>query len=180
MKLNVKHFIEKKKTTVDDIDLEFLQRPMKCSTPTPSVDNSTILAGHLDISITDIASTMDDKEEIGLADMPDLDNDDDIFTPYISAIKRKSSTTKPVPKLSEVETSSDKNTYCSDWIVKNDGVSTNNADAPPSLYDPSVALSDSLMNITSVSRNIPKSPQKGKKNTLATTSLKKYANTVFM
>ena len=42
-----------KHMTVADIDFEALQTPICCSTPTPSISGSTIVAGHLDVSIID-------------------------------------------------------------------------------------------------------------------------------
>ena len=89
-------------------------------------------------------------------------------------------------KYSAIETyqrseNSDKHKYCNDWIERNEGVSANSMDAPPSLYEPSVALSDSLMNITSISQNAcPNDPKKGNKKNSATASLNKYENTSFM
>ena len=77
-------------------------------------------------------------------------------------------------------------TYCKDWMQKEEGVSTTNSDDPPSLYAPSVALSDSLLNETSVSCNhalvtvsvpkITKMSQKGRGIQIT----KDYSNTVFM
>ena len=51
--------------TVDDIDVESLRQPMRCSTPTPSNAPSTILASHLDFTLENdcIDSTIDTKED---------------------------------------------------------------------------------------------------------------------
>ena len=49
---------------IEDIDFEALQRPMRASTPAPSInDTSTIVAGHLDFSIGDLESTVCKQEE---------------------------------------------------------------------------------------------------------------------
>ena len=49
LKFNLQHFTTKN-MQVEDIDVNFLEKPIRCSTPTPSIDG-TILVGHLDCSI---------------------------------------------------------------------------------------------------------------------------------
>ena len=46
-----------------------------------------------------------------------------------------------------------KKKYCSEWMKKEEGISHTNSDMPPSLYEPSVDLSQSLLDVTSMSRN---------------------------
>ena len=105
---------------------------------------------------------------------------DEILDEYLLKMKEKST-----PWLGENVTAGHKENYCSDWITKNSGVSTTNNHSPPSLYEPSVALSNSLLNVTSVSRNAsPENVQNRTKNSTPTgrgiIDSKKYENTVFM
>ena len=166
---------------ISDIDGMEL-RPIRSSTPTPSIGTSTILAGNIDVSLDghDLDTSL---EQMTTADdnFEDLENDE-LFKPYMEAALRRSNMKATARKNRDTPIlGSSKNNYCSDWIEKNEGVCTNNLDAPPSLYEPSVALSDSLLNVTSVSRNVtPQAETKGKTLPKATTSLEKYKNTVFM
>ena len=176
LKINKKYFAEKN-MKIDDIDIDVLEQPIRSSTPTPSIGSSTILAGNIDVSLNDVEETLDDDE------ITDLEKDD-LFRLYIVASKRNSLRRKEhvVPDPSATTTGSlSKTTYCSDWMKKNDGVSTNNIDAPPSLYEPSVTLSDTLLNLTSISCNAsPAVPKTGKDLNAATASLNKHKDTVFM
>ena len=68
-------------------------------------------------------------------------------------------------------------------MMEHKGVSTNNTDKPPSLYEPSVNFSNSLLEVTSISRNIPalktQNPIQKDKGRGITTFLD-YKNTKFM
>ena len=169
-----------KHMTIADINFEALQTPICCSTPTPSISGSTIVAGHFNVSIIDdIGDELPNYDDIEENDNGKTDCDE-ILDEYLSKMNKKST-----PWLGENVMAGHKENYCSDWITKNSGVSTNNTDAPPLLYEPSVVLSDSLLNVTSVSRNAsPEKVQKGTKNSTPTgrgiIDSKKYENTVFM
>ena len=71
MKRKRKYF-KHKSLTVDDIDVSSLEQPMRCSTPTPSLGGTTILAGHLDCTIDfdDLNCMLDsiEQEEIDAHD----------------------------------------------------------------------------------------------------------------
>ena len=192
IKVEKEHFI-KKKMKIDDIDIEYLARPVRSSTPTPINDGSTIMAGHLDFTIDadDLDSTVCEQ----VPDENESHNDsDDIFQPYLKKIRKKTvnSTTKDKctdesyadnhhqrPVTTEM---SKKLTLCSAWMAKEDGVSTNNTDEPPSIYEPSLALSDSLLDVTSVSRNPPQTKNiLKKKDTVGRgINFESYKNTSFM
>ena len=186
LKVNKKHFKEKNMTVDDNFD--YLQTPMRCSTPTPSVCGSTIMAGHLDFSmIDDLEDTiLPANEEVDREINDDDDNDDnenesavdDAFMMQFINV----GTHKPKPADKGMKNEESKDKYCKDWIYKSDGVSTNNSDAPPSLYAQSVAMSDSLMDITSVSRNVyPTIERKYEQGRgITNTNTKDYSNTVFM
>ena len=191
LKIHSKHFKEKS-VTVDDIDLDSLKRPMRSSTPTPSICESTIVAGHLDLSNQEQAEvetttevnegSSDNSKEI--FDPRREKELDDIFDDYSTKCKgqmvqrKRKNYKKRDPDTANVQ---QKNNYCKTWMQKQDGISTNNWDAPPSLYASSVALSDSLLNITSVSRNVSPNitPGKDTKQGRGITG-KDYSNTVFM
>ena len=97
-----------------------------------------------------------------------ISSNDEIFKPYQDRIKRKSflAPTRKQAKEDGKQNQMDKkkentvnavqkNMYCTDWMSKQHGISMTNCDAPPSLYAPSVALSDSLSDVTSVLCNAP-------------------------
>ena len=172
LKMNDSYFT-KKKMVIDEIDVESL-KPIRCSTPTPSVDGSTILAGHLDYSIDgneDTNSTSENKTDE--SDNDDYDTDDGLKPVLekmnIQSNKKKQNTT---PK---------KSTYCNEWMKREEGVSTENSDPPPSLYNSTISFSDSLLDVTSVSRNMnaQKNAQSVPKSGRGI-DVEKYKNTVFM
>ena len=185
LKVNLKHFSDKC-MKIDDIDVEAIGRPMRSSTPTPSISGSTILAGHLDYSLDafdDLDSTLHTQEKSADSDENDSERDE-FFNQYLPPSQRKQLAAKPKAVIKETASDHDskttipnKNNYCEDWMKKEQGVSTTNSNAPPSLYNASIALSDSLLDITSVSRNDPN---------LATTkgrgfkTSKDYSNVNFM
>ena len=78
LKFNKKHFIQKR-TTVDEVDLHFLEQPLRCSTPTDSVDGLTILAGNLDVTLDDVKSAIAETNqmEVDLPYTTDFDEDDE-------------------------------------------------------------------------------------------------------
>ena len=197
LKFSTKHFREKS-TTINEIDVDSLARPMRSSTPTPSISASTIVAGNLDIDFLNTEELDSTFHSTGVAEVGDSENDDDddIFKPYLDKLKKK----LPHPnsrkntaqdetgqvlkqgKSSVSLTDSQKKSYCTDWMQKNSGVSTNNCDAPPSIFEDSVALPENLLNITSVSRNVTPIDQKvsGHKVGKATTIIDAYRDTKFM
>ena len=183
-KLNEKHFSEKN-MNVSDIDIDTLDRPIRCSTPTPSISGSTILAGHLDYTIDEMDTTLDRNED---NEDPLSDDDDDFFKKFINVPDRKHDNGGRKAEESgggSVENiDKNKNTLCTEWIKNESGVCTNNGDEPPSLYAPSAALSDSLLDITSVSRNIKpvavKSTQKYSNSGMGIKNENKHSNTTFM
>ena len=118
---NSQHF-SSKKMEIDDLDVAVLGRPMRSSTPTPSV-GGTILAGHLDYYAEHEA---DISKDLKIHD---------------------NTTSKPT----ENKNMEPKLKYCNEWMHNEKGVSSTNIDKPPSLYEPSVQLSDSLLDITSIS-----------------------------
>ena len=128
LKLNTEHFKEKK-IMVDEIDVDSIQKPIRASTPTPSVTASTVLARHLDFSLDDIDTTLEKKEEVS------TDSDDrelnKILELYLKNVKRHEVQHKNIKK--EVQKDSDiipnKNQYCKEWMKQEEGVSTNNCDA---------------------------------------------------
>ena len=68
-------------------------------------------------------------------------------------------------------------------MEKESGVSSNNDDVAPSLYDTTVNMSESLLDITSVSHNVPQTKQKPKSpsNTgMAINNFDIYKDTKFM
>ena len=68
-------------------------------------------------------------------------------------------------------------------MAKEYGVPTDNCDVPPSLYAPSVALSDSLLDVTSVSHNVSPFPHtQTKRESLGRgiSTYNKYQNTAFV
>ena len=156
VKINKKHFKEKI-MDIDDIDVESLARPMRSSTPTLSISGSTILAGHLDWSLDELDDDNSTLNKVETGSDDNTDSDDEMFQQYLQRPRQRSahSNKQQTPEKKNPETQiSTNDKYRNDWIKKEEGVSTNNCDAPPSLYVPSVALSDSLMDITSVSRNV--------------------------
>ena len=93
-KLNVKYFAQKQKT-VEEIDVDSLRQPMRSSTPTPSTDGSTILAGNLDVTLDDLATGIEETDDLLGEDLlgeasclADIENDN-LFKPYIAKIKRR-------------------------------------------------------------------------------------------
>ena len=155
VKINIKHFKEKR-MRVDDIDVNSLPRPIRSSTPTPLTDTLTIMAGNLDILLEDehMESTLDEYAmvEPNLPISDELDSDESLKK-YITVHKTKPKT--PASASGQFESNASKEEYCKGWVQQQQGVSTNNGDAPPSLYASSINLADSLMDITSVSRNVP-------------------------
>ena len=183
LKVNVQYF-KKKKKTVDDIDVNYLQQPIRSSTPTPSeTDCSTIMAGHLDY-------TIDEEYERSVQPSTDINETEnesqDSLECYLLDLNAKS-TSRGVEKKKkhtfEDKTQSKSNGYCQDWMQKEQGVSTTNSDAPPSIYEPSLILSKSLLDVTSISRNEPTNTAKSdpSKNTgRPVNNYDSYSNTVFM
>ena len=182
MKMNKYHFLKKKKY-VDDIDVEYLMTPIRCSTPTPSHDGSTILAGHLYYSIDKMSATkeMDAKSE----------DENDPLAHVLQNIKIKPSKRerKDIPEQQRSSTQEDneevsrKHSYCSEWMQQEHGVSTTNSDVPPSLYGSSIHLSESLLDVTSISRNIPpkiNSDKHQNKIGMLMNMLANHSNTVFV
>ena len=171
IKIDTKHFATKNKS-VGDLDIESLPTPIRCSMPTPSTDGSTILVGHLDFSLgpdeselnskceDEFEETEDDADE-GDDDADDDDNDDDeMFKEFINTPTRMNTVKhKKIYNEKEDIELHRKNMLCSKWMQNETGISTNNNDVAPSLYEPSVTLSGSLLDVTSVSHNIP-TPQK--------------------
>ena len=148
MKVNMKHF-KKKKKEIDEIDVSFLEKPMRSSTPTPSIDGSTILAGNLDIAIDDkqMNDTLDFYAGINTPiDDEETDDDDtvgEIFQKYLATQQKKGFMTPDARKVHE-RTSVDKVvekekspkieapvSYCKQWMAQEEGISTNNSDPPP-------------------------------------------------
>ena len=143
LKFNMKHFHEKQ-LNIDDIDVECLQCPMRCSTPTPSHDGSKILAGHLDVSFDDLFSTLD--QELDEEDNEVIDDADNEYYEFLQQFVNKCTTpTKVEKKQAQKSSCTDKNpfhgkehasemakrSYCNDWMEKEVGVSTDNNDVPP-------------------------------------------------
>ena len=151
-KVNQAHF-KNKAVTIDDIDFDSLDVPMRSSTPTPC-DVSTILAGHLDFSLDN--TTLNEVEE--QEEVSSQSNSDEFLKSFINVktVPKQKKTVAEVAQVTEdTEEKSISKNYCQKWVQNETGVSTKNEDAPPSLYEPSIALGDSLLDITSVSRNIP-------------------------
>ena len=121
---------------------------MHASTPTPSLPESTILAGHLDLSMIDEIDTT----QHSIAEDIDKNEDsasDDFLDQYLRKIPTQGAKVHSTPKPQEDKTT--KQNYCNDRMKRNSGVSITNSDQPPSLNEPGVALSDSLLDLTSVS-----------------------------
>ena len=177
-KVNRKHFKEKN-MMVDDINFDYLEHPMRSSTPTPSVSESTILAGNLDLTMlddleeTEVNSTVMQKNE-------DTDDDDDDHDDRFEQSLRKA---KAKPFTGNAPNGKN-DKYCKDWMQKCEGVCTNNYEPPPSLYAPSVALSTSLMDITSVQFPpiVPRieTNQKKHEHVGGIANIKDFRNTKFM
>ena len=70
--------------------------------------------------------------------------------------------------------------YCQEWMCKEEGISTENEDAPPSLYDSTVCMTDSLLDVTSISRNVPPKDLKLQPKTGRGIKFDQYHNTKFM
>ena len=174
MKFNLDHF-STKNMTIGDIDLHTPQQLIRCSTPTHSHDGSTILAGNLDWS-DDATEDFEDENEVHNNDIGE------ILQPYVDNLKRKALPVRS--KLKEPNYTSSKNTYCSNWMKTQDGVSTENTDIPPSIYDSSVDFSNSLLDITSISHNLPQqAPKKSSSEKICRGINKicmKHENTKFM
>ena len=68
---------------IDDIDIEAINTPMRCLTPTPSTSGSTILAGHLDFSLGEMETTLNNNLPTESEDHDnsedDEDDDDEMF-----------------------------------------------------------------------------------------------------
>ena len=171
VKFNMSHF-KSKKLEIDEIDVDSLQNPIRSSTPTPSIDSSTIIASHLDYSGIGDDLVCDDEP----TDKQEDHDKDEILQSYIDAANKKVRST-PVMK----QASQESDNYIKDWMKKEDGVCEDNTDVAPSLYALSVTLSDSLLDVTSVSRNIPKPiPKTYQKQGRALNTSRDYSNTKFM
>ena len=144
LKFSQQHFSKKRKD-VGEIDVKILDRPIRCSTPTPSHD-ATILAGHIDFP-SDLDNTM--------AACDDAENLLTVAETFIKPMEKEGSAENTKSKAKSQENRQDKTDYCTEWMATQSGVCTNNSDVAPSLYEPTVELSESLLNVTSVSRNTP-------------------------
>lgn len=76
---------------------------------------------------------------------------DKLLKQYIT--KKYPTTVKPRNLQKKDLEQKDKYNYCKDWMAHEDGISSTNSDIPPSLYAPSLNFSDSLLDLTSISRN---------------------------
>ena len=177
IKLNDSHF-KKKKLHIGDIEFESLGTPMRSSTPTPS-DASTILAGHLDFGLGD--------DDMGLTGVFEAANEQngDLFKPIVTCedMSMAADFTKPKETPAETNSNGPKGSYCSEWMAKENGVSLENADIPPSIFDNTVSMSDSLLDITSVSRNNVQNKPVAQKHNGSGISLQRveaYKNVTFM
>ena len=177
LKVDTEHF-KKKNMKIEDIDIDSLNAPIRSSTPTPSInDASTIIAGNLDVSLLEddatLASPFISSETIA---------SDDVLETILKDLKVPQSKQRMTRQIKEEEKKEDlskTNSYCNEWVKKERGVSTTNTDVAPSIYDTTVALSDSLLDLTSISRNVPPPKNEiGRAN--AKEQIKGYNNTVFM
>ena len=164
---------KKKKMHIDEIDVDSLKTPMRCSTPTPSLDASTIVAGHLDYSI--------EETQAESTEVPEPTSSEEMLMKFVNVPSRP----KPIVPVDTKpdEKNMEKLEYCKDWVENESGISSTNSDVPPSLYASTVNMSDSLLDITSVSRNVqyPKSQTKGEETkNRANDRFDSYKNTVFM
>ena len=175
LKLNVQHFTTKQ-MEIGDIDVNMMDRPMQCSTPNPNLD-TTILAGHLDYAIE-----TGQREESESTSTEATDSDDFLQQFLLKHLKTKKENDVITAVKHEVKSNNtEKESYCNDWVKKENGISTNNFDTAPSLFDSTVDISPSLLDITSVSCNVP--PVKKMFPTTkgsVTTSVAKHSNTKFM
>ena len=173
LKLNKQHF-STKHMDLADLDVNSLDPPIRCSTPNPSLDG-TILARHLDYSM-DVEAAMK-KEENEIPDGRQLgceENSENDSKPQIKSSNeiRKSSSEAPIdPEVKQ---------YCNSWVQKQAGVCTNNNDKAPTLYEPSIDLSKSLLDTTSISCNVPPPNPNIQKKKTGFNNFEKYKNTVFM
>ena len=92
------HF-RQKNFNMDDIDFSYLDSPMRCSTPTPSTDASTIMAGHLDFSVEEdtLNATLDQfANDFTPVEDPDPNenknttNEDNFLNSFIDGGKKRS------------------------------------------------------------------------------------------
>ena len=169
---------------------------MRSSTPTPSTDGSTILAGHQDIGLNeDYLEDTKWYDETGslFQDETLQSSTEDVSRPATpqKIIQKEENVVETPQKIIQKEENMVENDlepqskimYCNDWVQNESGVSTNNTDIAPSIYAPSISLSDSLLDVTSISRSVPspvENVQKKAKHGLSSTKVDAYANTVFM
>ena len=179
------NYFNQKKLEVEDIDVNALEYPMRSSTPTPSNDR-TIMAGHLDPYLHDSDSLERNSESM---EDPELD---EFLQPYLNKCNRNHNistkktlekdggckTEKPLP--TDIGHTTEKQDYCTAWMSNENGVSTTNTDIPPSLYEPSILLSKSLLDVTSVSRNVSKPQPKLPKTGRGKISNPAFDNVTFM
>ena len=87
-----------------------------------------------------------------------------VFVPFMP----KDMKSKYLDKVEEARQKKKRNItpeeHCIEWMGENSGICTNNGEEAPSLYAPSVKLSDSILDVTSVSRNVCQ-PKQGMLNT---------------
>ena len=178
LKIDMDYFTKKNMQIDDfDFDIDAMDMPMRSSTLTPSMDSSTIVAGHLDYSIID-----DIQEEYKSSEESTSDG---VLSEYFAQFPPK--TRLPVKSLQrtskETPEKEVKQSYCKTWMQNEDGISPDNNDPPPSLYTSSVTLSDSQLDTTSISCNINAKnyPNTGEKKTkISSNRFESYQNTEFM
>ena len=180
-KVDTEHF-KKKKLNIDNLDVSSCPTPIRSSTPTPS--ESTIMAGSLesiqnesttllDLGVNEHQKTLLDNSEVEeknegdekatvpetiselCHDGSEATEDLDIFVPFMPRdMKEKYLTKKALDELEEKHQQKSNESVCNEWMNTNAGISTNNGDRAPSLFNDSVQLSTCMLDVTSVSRNV--------------------------
>ena len=155
-KINCGYFKGKKKE-VPFLNVEDIERPMRSSTPTPSL--STIEAGNLDVTseVDEVATPQSSPNKEVRRRYESDSSDDEIFDNFTRRIRarerqklineerqRQIRLAMEIKKETEArlkiahmkENRGDIN--CASWIGFNSGISTNNTDRAPSLYNDSL------------------------------------------
>ena len=171
LKKDEDHF-KNKKLVIEHVDVFNMGLPMRSSTPTPSIGGTTVLAGQFDEENSDPecdASTSGEGSE-------ECNGDEQLDTGF--EIRRRSAD-KEEGQDSKLKTPSEmQNSFCRKWIEDNDKVH----DPPPSVvsYTTNNNVSNSSLDITSVS-HVPKKQNVPVKKSGGITPLReKFSNTMFV